>query len=234
MANIKKAIEIEEYYLSCRMKGEYPFHLIDKIKECGFDDLSQYHEEKRNYKFKEYKFEVIETTPVKAIAEVLKTIAQKKIAVLFADTTNTIVWTGDGSEFNVEYCLKNGIPVLPLQTSGGTIVSTVGDLNIGICMPSDKMDANFILNGLANIFRKYTDKEVVIVGNDILVDNYKVLGSSNYNANGMFMFITPVSMTEKSELIDNICIKKSNKTPSYIDFMTNEELRQEVSEWLTV
>ena len=37
--DIIKAIEIEKHYLECRMKNEYPFNLIDKIKECGFENL---------------------------------------------------------------------------------------------------------------------------------------------------------------------------------------------------
>lgn len=118
MADIEKAIEKEKEYIGYRMKNEEPFHLIDAVKECGFDTLEAYFEAKRNYKFEQLDFTIIETTPLEAIAEVLLTIKNKKTAVLFADTKFTLVWNGNNSVFNKEYCDLQGIPVLPLQTTG--------------------------------------------------------------------------------------------------------------------
>lgn len=235
MGDIVKAIEKEKEYLKHRMNGEEPFHLIDVVRECGFETLQDYFRAKSAHNFKQCTFEVIETTPANAIVDIFKTITDKKIAVLFADTEFTLVWNGDNSKFNQEYCIENNIPILPLQTKGGTIVSTVGDLNIGICMPESLgVDSNYLLNELADIFRKYTNKKIDVDGNDIIVDGFKVLGSSVYHTNGMFMFITPVSLSEKSYLIENICLKKSDKIPKHIDFMDGETLKREVSEWLQV
>ena len=235
MSDIFKAIEKEKEYLSYRMKNQEPFHLVDAVKECGFASLNEYFQAKKNYQLSSLGYELIETEPLKAIADVLDSIAKKKTAVLFADTLFTLVWHGDNSEINLEYCVKHTIPVLPLQTSGGTIVSTVGDLNIGICVPqSIGVDASFLLNGFADIFRKYTDKTVTVDGNDVLVDGFKVMGSSTYHKFGMFMFITPVSLSEKSELIANICVKQSDKQPRHIDFMDGATLRREVRTWLNL
>lgn len=233
MSDVLKAIEKEREYLSHRMKGEEPFHLVDAINECGFETLEEYFEEKKKYELSNLSFEVIETTPSKAIEDVLNTIAEKKTAVLFANTEYTLVWNGNNSKFNEDYCDECSIPVYPLQTGGGTIVSTVGDLNIGICVPkSICVDAVFILNRFADIFRKYTDKSVEVSGNDVMVDGYKVLGTSTYDSNGMFMFITPVSLSEKSELIASICQKHSSKQPAHIDFMDVDVLRDELRKWL--
>lgn len=233
MSNILKAMEKEKEYLSYRMEDKEPFHLVDAVKECGFDSLNTYFIAKKNYELSELSFEVIETTPSQAINDVLKTIADKKTAVLFADTNHTLVWTGNQSEFNEGYCNECNIPVYPLHTGGGTIVSTEGDLNIGICVPqSIGVDASFLLNGFADIFRKYTDQTVEVDNNDVLVGGYKVLGSSTYNSNGMFMLITPVSLSAKSDLIANICVKHSEKQPAHIDFMNGATLRQEIAAWL--
>ena len=235
MADIVKAIEKEAEYISHRMKGEEPFHFSDAMRECGFDTLEEYFTAKKGYELSALSFEAIETTPEQAISDVLKVIQDKKTAVLFANTERTLVWNGNNSQFNESYCDECGIPVYPLQTGGGTIVSTAGDLNIGICVPNDICaDNQFILNGLANIFRKHTDKKVEVNGNDVLVDGFKVLGSSTYNSNGMFMFITPISFSEKSELIASICRKHSEKQPAHVDFMDSTTFRQEVSEWLKV
>lgn len=235
MKDIVKAIEKEKEYLEYRKKGQEPYHLADAIKKLGFEDLREYFDAKKEYNFKSLQFEVIETTPLRAITDVINTIKQEKTAVLFAITPFTLIWNGNNSTFNEEYCNRFGFPILPLQTGGGTIVSTRGDLNIGICFPR-KMEytTNYILEGLANIFRKYTNKKVEVDGNDILVDGYKVLGSSVYADNKMFMFITPVSLSEKSELINNICLKKSSKVAGYVDFMDAEILKSEVCEWLQI
>lgn len=235
MKDLEKAIKKEQEYLSYRMKGEEPFHFIDAVKECGFESIDEYFKAKKLQKFQALSFEKIETNPLEAISKVLEVIRDKKTAVLFADTLFTIVWNGNGSEYNKEYCIEHGIPVLPLQTGGGTIVSTKGDLNIGICFPRDsEYRSSDILNGFANIFRKYTNKTVEVQGNDVIIDGYKVMGSSVYNNKQMLMFITPVSMSDKSEIIENVCLKQSKKIPGYIDFMSNEELRQEVAEWLLI
>jgi hypothetical protein len=190
MVDIVKAIEKEKEYLSYRMKGEEPFYLINAIKECGFKSLAEFFEQKKIYELANLSFEVIETIPEKGIGDVLNTMAERKTAVVFVNTEYTFAWNGNHSQFNESYCDACGIPVYPLHTGGGTIVSTKGDLNIGICVPkSTCIDVTFILNRFADIFRKYTYKTVEVNGNDIMVDGYKVLGSSTYENNGMFMFV---------------------------------------------
>lgn len=233
MADILGAIEKEKEYLAYRMRGEEPFHLVDAVKEYGFESLEEYFNAKRDYEFSQLEFEIIDTTPEKAIADVLECINEKKTAVLFTVTDKTLVWNGNNSEFNESYCEECGIPIYPLYTGGGTIVSTPGDLNIGICFPEiSGLNARYILNGFTKIFKKYTNEEVKIDGNDILIGGRKVLGSSVYKKNGMFVFITPVSLSEKEELIGEICLKHSTKQPGYIGFMDAETLREETEKWL--
>jgi hypothetical protein len=235
MKDIVKAMAKEQEYLGYRAKGEEPFHLVDAVKECGFDDLNDYFKAKAKYEFEQLSFEIVETTPVRAIADVMKCIEEKKTAILFAVTPYTLIWNGTNSPFNEIYCEEHKIPVYPLYTGGGTIVSTFGDLNIGICVPNTAhINVRLFLDGIANILRNLTDNEVTVDGNDILIGGKKVLGSASYNSNGMFVFITPVSMSDKNDLIDCICIKKSSKSPSHIDFMDAYGLRQEVVEWLKV
>ena len=217
------------------MKNEEPYHLVDAVKEYGFESLEEYFAAKRDHEFSQLEFEVMDTTPEKAIADVMNCIDNKKTAVLFAATERTLVWNGNNSEFNENYCEERGIPIYPLYTGGGTIVSTPGDLNIGICYPvNSELREPFVLSKFADIFRKYTDKLVKIYGNDILIDGLKVLGCTSYNRNGMFVFITSVSLSEKESLISEICLKHSTKQPSNIDFMDASTLRSEVEKWLHV
>lgn len=229
------AMNKEREYLSFRAKGEEPFHWADEVKKFGFNSIKEFSDAKRDYEFSQLKFEVVETTPEKAIEDVMETMYAEKTAVLFAITDRTLVWNGNGGSYNAEYCEQCGIPIYSLYTGGGTIVSTPGDLNIGICFPdNEKVNAKYILEGFAKIFRRYTYKLVEVNGNDVLVGGVKVLGSSIYEKNGQFAFITPVSMSDKTELICEICKKHSTKQPGHIDFMTAEQLRSEVEEWLKV
>lgn len=227
------AMNKEREYLSFRAKGEEPYHWADAVKEFGFNSIKEFSDAKRDYEFSQLKFEIIETTPENAISDVMETLEAKKTAVLFAITDKTLVWNGNQGDYNASYCKECGIPIYPLYTGGGTIVSTLGDLNIGICFPNAHgINAKCILEGFAKIFRKYTYKPVEIDGNDVLVGGIKVLGSSVYVKDGQFMFITPVSMSEKESLICEICFKHSTKQPGHIDFMTVEQLRGEVEVWL--
>ena len=102
-------------------------------------------------------------------------------------------------------------------------------MSIGICTPiKNNSTAEYILNELASIFRKHTCKEVVVDGNDILVDGYKVVGSSTYPDTMMFMLVAIISFSEKNDLINTICLKKSSKATGHIDFMSAEALKEEV------
>lgn len=236
--DIKKAIEIEEYYLECRKKGEYPFHLVDKIKECGFESLSQFHGEKREYEFKRMKFTVTEVTQDEIVPEVHRILKNKLYGIWYADSDRTCVFNGDYGEktFNKEYCVNKNIPIYDYLTSGGTIIHKKGDFSFGISCPLKmQIDSDFVLNRLKNILQKYTDKTLTVSGNDILVNGEKICGSAIYQKNGVFLFLSYFSFSDHSNLIEHICpVPKSGKTPSYIDFITREQFKSEVTAWLMV
>lgn len=231
--DIRKAIEIEKHYLECRIKGEHPYHLAEKIRKCGFTKLEDYYEKKKNYLFSQLNFEYIETTQEKCLKDVFKAIEERKTCFLFADTEKTFVFNGT-AKLNKDYCNKYDIPVYPIETRGGTIISSVGDLSLGICCPkSIGIDRKYILNEIKDILQRYTKLSVTVNGNDILVDGKKVIGSSSYSKNEVFMFVCHISFNDNKKLISNICItSKVSKEVGYIDFMTNKQFRQEVSKWL--
>lgn len=237
MADIVKAIEIEKEYLEHRMKNEEPFHFIDVIKECGFRSLEHYFEEKRNYEFQQLEFIGKNITQAQIVPEILTVLEDGTIGVWFIDSTETCVFAGNQGmkDFNEQYCIDNNIKVYPLLSSGGAIVHQDGDFSFGIsCPESLHVDARYILKFVKQILQKHTIKHVSVDGNDILVDGNKICGSTTYYKNGLFLFIAYFSFNDKSELIYDICNKETMKTPTYIDFMTRDELRQEVYEWLKI
>lgn len=238
MVDVKKAIEVEQFYIECRMKGEYPFHLVDKIKECGFNSLVEFQEAKRDYLFSQIDFpQVIQPMP-EGVSEIFKMIQTNKAGTLFVDWNETYVVAGNqGMEtLNKKYCEENNITIFPLYTNGGTIVGSTGDFSLGICIPNNiDIDPLYLLNKVKNILQKYTDYEVTVEGNDICLDGKKISGTASYPSGDIIMTIMHFSFTNWSDLISSICRpNKVGKEVAFVDFMTREQFKQEVLEWLRI
>lgn len=234
MGDIVKAIEKEKEYLEYRKQGKEPFHLVDAVKECGFESLDEYFKTKRKRVFRGLGFKVTETSTLNAIIEAVKAVALGKPAVVMVNIDQTVVFPRSEAEYDKNYCTAHDIPILTVPTAGnGALVSCAGDLGIGICVPkNNEFTPKFIIDEIISIFRKYTDKPVYNEGNDIMYDGKKICGFAFFETSSVLMLISPISLTEKSELISKICKKKQTKIPGYIDFMTRDELRKEVYEWL--
>lgn len=234
MKDIKGAMAKEREYLSYRMKGEEPYHWADAVKEYGFESIKEYSEAKRDYEFSQIKFEVVETVPERYIEDLFANITKQNNVLLLCDVNETVIAHGNNTEFNTEYCNECGYKIFPLYAGGGTIVFTNGDLAVGIMLKQNKIfGRDYLLKSVARIISKYTDKTVEVTGNDILVGGEKISGSTTYEKNDMFAVIFNLSFSDKSEIINNVCLKHSEKHPGYIDFMTREDFKREVIEWLT-
>lgn len=235
MADIVRAIAKEKEYLKYRMRGEEPFHLVDAVKECGFESLSDYFKAKTKYKFNSLKFVFIEKKPSECIDYFFEMMNSKETGVVFIDSDRTFVFSGESKPYNVEYCEKHSIPIYPLYTPGGAIVSTEGDFSIGICYPETVgAEVEFILSNLKSIFSKYIEG-VTVNGNDILINGKKICGSIMYRRNGMKCFACHFSFKDNSELIEKICnVSGSIKIPTVIDGLTVAMFKKELREWLRV
>lgn len=235
MRNIEKAIEKEQEYIAHRIKGEEPFHLVDVVEECGFDSLEDYFTAKTEYNFNKLNFAYIEKTPAECIDYFFHMMDTKETGIVFIDSNETFVFSGESKPYNAEYCEENNIPIYPLYTRGGAIVSTNGDFSIGICFPEYVgVDVAFILTKLKNIFSKYMGK-VTVNGNDLLLNGDKICGSIMYHQNGMKCFACHFSFKDNTELIEEICnISGSIKTPTVITGLTVATFKKELSEWLRV
>ena len=235
MKDIIGAMEKEREYLSFRMKGEEPYHFADAVKEYGFESLKEYFDAKNDYQISEMSFNVVETTPDKAIDAVFTAISAQKNTVGFINIDYTLVLTGNLGDANKEYCDDCNIPIYPYYTNGGSSVATEGDFLLGICIKKiNEFGTRHILRKIKGIFEKYSSRNFDVNGNDVLMDGTKILGSAVYDQNGMFVLINYLSFSDKQALIEKICLKHSTKQPGHIDFMTREDFKREVSEWLRV
>ena len=233
MSDILKAIKKEKEYLSYRMKGEEPFHLVDAIRECGFDSLVDYFKAKTEYAFDNLNFSFVEKKPSECIDYFFHMMNTKETGVVFIDSDETFVFSGESKPYNAEYCEKNNIPIYPLYTSGGAIVSTENDFSIGICFPETVgVDAHFILSKLKGIFGKYMEN-VEVEGNDILLNGNKICGSILYHKNHMKCFACHFSFNDNSEIIEKICnVSGSVKNPSCVGNLSVDTFKNELKDWL--
>lgn len=233
--DIVKAIEKEQEYLSYRRKGEEPFHLVDAIKECGFDSLEEYFTAKRVYQFARLKFDYAEVDPSDAIPEIFRMMDAQETKVLFVPSVRTFVFSGESKPYDEEYCAEHNIPVYPLYTKGGAIVSTAGDFSVVICMPDSVCcEVSYILEGMQKLMRPFMPT-VEVVGNDLMVNGGKICGSVGYRQNGMFCFAAHFSFNDNSELIEKICgVSGSVKVPTIISGLTVALFKQAVRAWLNI
>ena len=96
------------------------------------------------------------------------------------------------------------------------------------------ISSGFILQKTKEILRKYFD-DVEVVDNDILIKNRKVAGATSFGTERYFFLIYHFSMSEKEELITEICgAPTSGKRPGYIDttVLPTERLMEEFLSWL--
>ena len=235
MKDIIGAMAKANEYLEYRKKGEEPFHLVDAVREFGFESLKEYFAAKRDYEFSLMEFEVVETVPERYIEDLFANISDKNNALLLCDTNETVIAHGDGCVFNESYCNECGYKMFPLYSGGGAIVFNEGDIAVGLMINKEAgFDKDYLIKNIVEIISRHTDKAVAFSGNDILVGDEKVSGSTTYDKNDMFAIIFNLSFSDKTELISKICTKHSAKQPGYIDFMTREDFKREVLEWLTV
>lgn len=235
MRNLIEAMAEEKAYVEDRMKGIETV-LIDRLAPYGYDSLSEYFNDKRDYEFSQIKFNLVEEPMPNGVSEIFEMINTGESGILFVDWEDTYVVCGTRGmeEFNQEYCEEHNITFFPLHTGGGTIVGSTGDFSLGIYCPKSVIhDANYILSNVSNILQKHATATISVDGNDIVADGKKICGSANYTQNNMLMVIMHFSFNNWADLISNICsTTKKSKPVWYVDFMEREQFKKEVLRWL--
>ena len=138
-------------------------------------------------------------------------------------------------EYLMHKYLKNNIPIFLYDSYGGAIVATKDDYSLAFIVPSNiDLKSSFILENIKLILEKYFSN-VSIEGNDIFIDGLKVAGSTAYSNDKIFFMIFHFSMSEKKELILNICgAPKTGKQVGYINtnILNVNKLKEELLSWL--
>lgn len=239
MNKIQQGIELNKHHL---------FNIINNISEetsfsseiihLGFKNLEDFFEQKREYEMQQsLKNKVYETTPEKAMTTLSYLINNQLYGIVSVNNNQTCVHKGQNKEktINMQYCQEHNIPIYEYNSYGGNIVATENDYSIALIVPREiDIDRAFVLNHTKNILDKYF-KNIIIDGNDILLDGKKVAGATVFEDEHIFFLIYHFSMSPKEELIYNICGNPdTNKQPGFLDqkILSTEELKKELLSWL--
>lgn len=126
----------------------------------------------------------------------------------------TIAFTGYGNSVDKELCKSRNVVVKDLPNQGGTIVSSNGSISVGHISKDTKNKFN---EGLQNaLYRWLTAKglNIVLQGNDLLVDGIYKVASYGSRRFGNILFSTfHISYEVDLDLIEKICTKPMTKIP---------------------
>ena len=230
MQNLEKAILLE--------KETFPEEIDYKVLEtiildCGFDNLTQYFDTKREYLFSNWIPEIyhIEIADYAAVTE--DAILNSKYGIYISYGEGIHAYHGS-DKIDRELCEKLGVRIVDLNYSGGTIIGSENDLSIIMVFPKEmSMCHPVIIKKVAEIIGKYVPN-ITIHGNDILMNGDKISGSMTRVVNDSFVWAAQISFNDYSDLITQICQKPHYKKPNYIDskLLTRDILENEIISWL--
>lgn len=162
--------------------------------------------------------EFIKVTPYDAESVVKNNMFNKKeiCACCVADESFVIVGNSLGS--NEELAKQLNTPIVHMGNEGSTIISDVGDVDIGLLtygyVGNDIRDE--LINAISNkIYNKYKI-EMTIDGNDHMIENKKVIGHGSRMYGDILYTAIHISINTNLSLIRQICTKQMNKTPGQL------------------
>lgn len=231
MRDLQCAMNEEKLYLQDRLNN-INTSLIDRLKPYGYDTLKEYFNDKKEYLFNEWKPEVYYVDIKTLTTELEKAVQSEQYGIYISTTDGPYAFHGSDA-IDYELCKQLGVCVAEVFHQGGTIIGDIEDLGIEIVAPiSIGLESHQILNKFYELISRYEDN-VIIDGNDILVNGEKVLGSMVRNVGNVFVWAAQISFGEHNELIEKICRKKSKKKPGRLRKGFNRDtLEKEVLRWL--
>lgn len=232
--NLKAAMAMEKVYrkLQDNWRAKTAFGYHDKLKQFGFADTVEYERAKDEYHLKNADFQILEITAPQFIPELQKAIAEGKETVFIVHPEKLMAWIGS-DPFNEAYCKENGIPTFLVGYNGGTIVTGVEDVAIGLLVKRDT--ARKLLTEVLYGFIKEDIPKAELVGNDILVDGYKVFGIGYKSFGDLHLATYQVTVKAYPEAIRNICLKEMKKEPKGLSELGNfdkSKFLDKVRSWL--
>lgn len=239
MNKIEQGIEISNqhiYNVINEIPEEFPF--VEQILNLGFRDLEDFFNQKREYQMQQcLKGKVIDVLPKDTMNIVYQFINNISFGIASIETHETCVHSGisEDKSLNVEYCNQHNIPIYYHEAPGGSIVATEGDYTIILSTPKEiDLSANYFLYHFKLLLEKYFPNNITTDGNDIFLNNKKVVGITTMKTEKLFLFSATFSFSDKINLINNICGNSYEKVPGFINpnILPPKQLKEEVLTWL--
>lgn len=223
MSNIVKAIEKEKEYLSYRMEGKEPFHLVDAVKECGFNSLDDYFTAKRRYEVSQAN--IVKVASKDATATIQDFIVNQKHGFAYCVHDEKSIFINQPDTINDDACEEYGYTVLDTQHTGGAVVVNEGDVSV---VHFGEVE-NVVMQDFAlYLIERYKERglSATYEDNDVLIDGYKISGLSA-TVYGRIKYSTiHIGINTNLDHIKAICRKPMNKVPKGLSeySITSEEV----------
>ena len=144
---------------------------------------------------------------------------------------------GNEEGIDKKYCDANEIPYFYINRTGGTIVMFPGNIIGDAIYATDSVE--IVGTFINDIFAFLSENKLTpsFEGNDILIDNKKIIGISFKKIiDGYYYFGVSISINTDIELINKICTKPMKKIPGALsDYgITTEKVMNWLLEWFNV
>lgn len=232
MNNLIEAMAEEKRYVANRM-NDINTSLSERLMQYGYLTLDEYFQDKKEYLFSQWQPEVYRIDENYLATQMENAIINGQYGIYIMTTENTYAFHGNDT-IDYDLCKELSVETVELGYNGGTIIGDKEDLGILLVMPIEfNMTPTLINNKILSIIQEYIDN-AELVGNDILINNKKVMGSMSRIVGNSFVWAAQISFANHNELIAKICNKPAIKEPSYIDNikLSKNELERRILEWL--
>lgn len=232
MKALQSAINEEQLYIANRMNN-IDDSLLGRLKQCGYETVKEYFDEKREYFFKNWIPDVY-YVDIKTLTSELENAVQNKKYGIYISTADGLYAFHGSNDIDYDLCRDLGVCVAEVYHKGGTIIGDKEDFGIEIVAPSYiGLDLQYILNNIYKILNKYIDN-ISIVGNDFIVDGEKIMGSMERSLGDTYVWAAQFSFGNHDDIIKKICKKKMIKKPGQINqnIISKDILEKEVVRWL--
>lgn len=238
MRTIEELVTIEQQYIEERISGIENINFGEILQEENLT-VEEFQYKKGELYLKTFNPTVllvqIEVTENPQTFESTRAI-QKKNTFLCAIPTRKMVWYSVDGGFNKDYCIENDILYKYRPYNGGALCVLPTDLEVSIIAHNAPTSfPQVILDKLVNWLKSKITNEIVISGNDILIDDRKILGMANYTYEGAFICGFHLAFDIDLDFIQQVCNKEIVKVPIGLNnfgTFNREELIAEMITWL--
>lgn len=176
---------------------------------------------------------IIKTTSGKTLRDIAVDAVQKQIEnSIYCIYEKNYVIEGTETPPDYDYIKEHNIEILDIQTMGGTIVVSQGDIGFGLTKFTNTATNAFLEKARDNlllVLEKH-NCQTRVVDNDILVNGFKVASYCSKMLGNVCLGVFQLSVNVDLDLIQHISNKTMIKVPKGLsEFgITTEELEQDV------